>query len=67
MFQIKDDNASSVSSKSFEIRTDALSALNMLGYSPKFAEKVIKQILDENPNVTLEELIKLALSYLNKS
>jgi len=67
MFQIKDDNASSVSSKSFEIRTDALSALNMLGYSPKFAEKVIKQILDENPNVTLGELIKLALSYLNKS
>jgi len=67
MFQIKDDNASSVSSKTFEIRTDALSALNMLGYSPKFAEKVIKQILDENPNVTLEELIKLSLSYLNKS
>ncbi len=67
MFQIKDETVSFGSPKAFEIKTDAVAALNMLGYSPKFTEKVIKQILEENPNISLEELIKLSLSYLNKS
>ncbi|HPN38869.1 MAG TPA: Holliday junction branch migration protein RuvA [Melioribacteraceae bacterium] len=67
MFQIKDETTSTGFSKSFEIKADAVAALNMLGYSPKFTEKIIKQVLDDTPNISLEELIKLALSYLNKS
>lgn len=66
MFNIKDEFISTGSSKTFEIKADAVAALNMLGYTPKFTEKVIKQILDENPDISLEELIKLSLSYLNK-
>lgn len=66
MFNIKDEFISTGSSKSFEIKADAVAALNMLGYTPKFTEKVIKQILDEKPDISLEELIKLSLSYLNK-
>lgn len=66
MFNIKDEFVSTGSSKAFEIKTDAVAALNMLGYTPKFTDKVIKQILDEKPDISLEELIKLSLSYLNK-
>ena len=50
----------------FNIRTDAVAALVSLGYNPKQAEKAAKIIMDSNPSVTIEELIKLSLGMLNK-
>lgn len=46
------------------IKEEALSALLMLGYSKNMAEKVVIKILKQNPNITTEELIKLALKQL---
>ncbi len=67
MSTIKDDFSVSNFGKAYEIKSDAIAALNMLGYHPKITEKIIKQIVDEKPDIQLEDLIKSALSFLNKS
>jgi Holliday junction DNA helicase RuvA len=64
--QVIDETTVTGSSGSYVIKTDAITALSTLGYAPKFAEKYVKQILDENPNIQLENLIKTALALLNK-
>lgn len=46
-------------------RNDAITALVNLGYNQKIAEKVVRSLLDKNPNESLENLIKNALSVLN--
>lgn len=46
------------------IRQEALSALVMLGFSKTVAEKTITQILKNNPNQTIEGIIKNALKGL---
>lgn len=46
------------------IREESLSALVMLGFSKAACEKVIGQLLRENPDLLLEDLIKLALKKL---
>lgn len=51
---------------SFTIKNEATSALTTLGYNIKIAENIVREILAKNPNSTLEELIKLSLSLLNK-
>lgn len=43
------------------LRSEALSALTTLGISKQIAEKTINSILSENEDLSLEELIKLAL------
>jgi Holliday junction DNA helicase RuvA len=48
------------------IKNEAVSALVTLGYNSKTAENVVREILMDNPDCTLEELIKKALSFLNK-
>ncbi len=50
---------------SFSIKNEAVSALTTLGYNSKTADKVIRDILFENANISLEELIKKALGNLN--
>lgn len=40
---------------------EALSALQVLGFDKKKAEKVLAQISNENPSIGVDELIKLAL------
>ncbi len=47
-------------------KSEAISALSTLGYNVKIAEKVIREILSENIDFALEDLIKNALSRLNK-
>lgn len=44
----------------------AVAALSTLGYQRQISEKVIRDLLSENPNYTLEELIRKALAGLNK-
>ena len=46
------------------LQKDALSALTMLGFSKAAVEKVLTKILKENANISLENVVKLALNYL---
>ncbi len=46
------------------LHKDALSALMMLGFSKPAIEKVLKKLLKDNTNLSLEEVVKLALNYL---
>jgi holliday junction DNA helicase RuvA len=47
-------------------RSEAISALTTLGYNAKSAEKTVFEILSENPSLSLEDIIKKALSHLNR-
>ncbi len=53
-----------ISSTGNTIRNEALSALVMLGFAKKSVEKELDKILKANPNVTVEEMIKMALKGL---
>ena len=46
------------------IKDEALSALEVLGYTRRQVEKLIQKITQESPNSSLEELIKKALKNL---
>lgn len=46
------------------IKDEALSALVMLGFSKKPAEKALGKIISTNPDLTVEELIKRTLKNL---
>ena len=46
------------------IETEALSALVMLGFSNKMAQKAIKKVIKETPVTTVEELVKQCLKSL---
>jgi Holliday junction DNA helicase RuvA len=54
-----------LSVKSFGVKDDAIAALIGLGYNQKTADKIIRAILGEEPNITLEELVKKGLMNLN--
>jgi len=43
------------------VRTEALSALEMLGFNKKAVENSIDQILAAKPDLTVEQLLKIAL------
>lgn len=43
------------------VRSEAISALEMLGFNKKAVEKLIDQVMAEQPTITVENLIKLAL------
>lgn len=46
------------------IRGDAITALVNLGYNQKVAERTVKSITDRSANISIEDLIKLALANL---
>jgi holliday junction DNA helicase RuvA len=46
------------------IKSEAISALSTLGYNTKIAEKVVGGLLQQSPDLSLEEIIKKALSAL---
>jgi holliday junction DNA helicase RuvA len=43
------------------VRTEAVAALEMLGFNKKAVEKLVDQVLTEQPAIAVENLIKLAL------
>jgi Holliday junction DNA helicase RuvA len=43
------------------VRAEAVSALEMLGFNKKAVEKLVDQVLTEQPSIAVENLIKLAL------
>ena len=57
---------SSISPSTFSIKDDAVAALIGLGYNQKTADKVIRDILDKNSTLALEEVIKESLKNLSK-
>ena len=50
----------------FSIKNEAVAALTTLGYNSKIAEKIVRDILTQEPNAAIEELIKKSLVALNK-
>ena len=51
-------------SKNNTNKDEALSALEVLGFQRKQSDKIIAKILNENPDASVEKLIKLALKNL---
>ena len=51
---------------SFSIKNEAIAALTTLGYNSKLAEQTVREIFGQETAISLEELIKKALSDLNK-
>lgn len=52
--------------KESSAKDEAISALATLGYQRQLAEKVVRDLLSESVNYSLEELIRKALAGLNK-
>lgn len=53
-------------SASFSVKGDAVAALTGLGYNQKSAERIIRGILETQPDLSIEDLIKEALVIMNK-
>lgn len=49
---------------STEVYDEALSALIMLGFTSQQSQKVLKKLFSDNPSITVENAIKLALKML---
>ena len=47
-----------------EVRDEAVSALTMLGFAPAPSQKVVVQILQEQPDAPVETVVKLALKQI---
>ena len=47
-----------------QVRDEAVSALTMLGFSPAPTQKVVLQILQEQPDLPVEQVVKLALKQI---
>ena len=51
---------------SFSVKNEAVAALTTLGYNSKLADITVRNILNSDPNISIEDLIKKALGNLNK-
>ena len=47
-----------------EVRDEAVSALTMLGFAPAPSQKVVLQILQQQPDAPVEQVVKLALKMI---
>jgi len=61
--QIKEEGVLAIP---LSVKSEAVSALSTLGYNSKFADNVVRNILQTQPTLSLEELIKKALGELNR-
>lgn len=59
-YELSEDSANSNNT----IKEEALSALEVLGFSRKQVDKVIHRIIQESPDISLENIIKQALKNL---
>ena len=51
---------------SFTTKDDAVAALTVLGYNQKIADKIVRDLISQNPQISLEDLIKDSLKGLSK-
>ncbi len=49
----------------FVIKEDAINALVALGYNKKISEQSVKKVLQKDPGISIEDLVKLSLQELN--
>ncbi|GAA6529224.1 MAG: Holliday junction branch migration protein RuvA [Prevotella sp.] len=54
----------SKSSINMDIKDEAVSALTMLGFSPAPSDKVVRAIMAEQPDLPVEQVVKLALKQI---
>ena len=47
-----------------DIRDEAVSALTMLGFAPAPSAKVVTAIMEEQPDLHVEQVVKLALKQI---
>jgi Holliday junction DNA helicase RuvA len=47
-----------------QVKDEAVSALTMLGFSPAPTQKVVLQILQQQPDLPVEQVVKLALKQI---
>ena len=59
------DTSSGANTASFAVKDDAIAALIGLGYNQKTAELTTRAILEKNPSLPIEDLIKESLKKLN--
>lgn len=57
-------NGSNVALVNNDVKDEAVSALTMLGFSPAPSAKVVVEILKEQPNLAVEQVVKLALKQI---
>lgn len=62
----EDQDSSGIPAGKFTIKDDAVAALTGLGYNQKAADRIIRNILESNPDLSIEDLIKEALVLMNK-
>lgn len=55
---------SQISAASMEVAKEATSALTMLGFAAGPTHKVVNEIVKDNPDITVEQLIKRALTMI---
>lgn len=60
------NSETSISPKSYSIKDDAVAALIGLGYNHKTADNITRNLIEENSEISLEDLIKESLKKLNK-
>lgn len=53
-----------ISTVNKEVRDEAVGALTMLGFAPAPSAKVVSAILSENPQMPVEQVVKLALKQI---
>ena len=62
--QLKDGESASSSAFNKEVMEEAVAALTMLGFSPGPTQKTVQQILRDEPDASVERVIKLGLKML---
>ena len=58
-FSVSEENISAVVNN--KVKEEALSALEVLGIAKKMSEKIADRVLKQNPELTVEDLVKQIL------
>jgi len=60
------ESGSGVSTAGYGLRNDAIAALVNLGYNQKTAERAVRSVSEGKPGMSIEDLVREALTELNK-
>ncbi len=59
------ETSAGINTNTFTVKDDAIAALIGLGYNQKTAELTTRKLLEQNPSLSIEDLIKESLKKLN--
>lgn len=57
-------NAQQMAPAQKQVRDEAVSALTMLGFAPAPTQKVVNALLKDHPDLTVEQVVKMALKQI---